>query len=186
MTKVGCELGPLGIGAYPQLWGLAFLSVLFALYSKCSSFPTPYNQCELPNPVRPDLRPWNAQSPFQSLWFHTALRMPSLPLSAYPNIIYSSESNQVPLLPSRLPWLLLVLFYSLNCSYQPHNLGLSSVSCFPNIFIHSTTAKNFFESQKFHWEFGCQSRDWEYSWEQAAGGSHEAYIWRKGTEEHLE
>lgn len=101
------------------------------------------------NPVRPDFSlPWNAPNPFLSLCFHTALKMPSLLFSAYSNPTYSSKSNWVPPPPSRLPWLLKVLFHSLQCyiSHRVHdeNLGLNfTTSLFPQYSYSFNKRKNF-------------------------------------------
>lgn len=133
------------------------------------------------DPVRTDFSlPWNAPSPFLSLCFCTALKVPSLPFSAYPNPAYSAKSNQVPPLPNRLPWLLKVLFHSLvlyqsQSTYTSWDLILY-LFCFPNIFIHSTTKK--FKTQKIPLkDWILVSRLSVQLWQD----SHEAYLWGRGT-----
>lgn len=120
---------------------LSCLSVLLTLHSTHSSFPTPYNQHEPLKPVRPDLLPWNKQSPLLSLWFHTTLRMPFLPLPAYLNsyLFFRNKSNATSSKQSALTTWGFILFSPL--LYQWHNLGLHFASSFPQ-YVHS------FEQQK--------------------------------------
>lgn len=158
MTKAGFELGPLGTRAHPQLRGLALscLSVLLTLHSTHSSFPTPCNQYGPLKPIRPDRLPWNAQSPFLSLWFHTTLRMPFLPLPAYPNryLSFRNKSSATSSKQAALTAWGFILFSQL--LYQWHNLGLHFASSFPQ-YVHSfeqQKQKKLFASQKFHWKFG--------------------------------
>lgn len=178
--KAGFDLGSLGSRASSQFWGL-----LVSLSS-----PTPILTALTSNtlqpmwttdPVRTDFSlPWNAPSPSLSLCFCTALKVPSLPFSAYPNPTYSAKSNQVPPLPSRLPWLLKVLFHSLvlyqsQSTYTSWHLILY-LFCFPNIFIHSTTKK--FKTQKIPLKDSILiSRLSIQLWQD----SHEAYLWGRGT-----
>lgn len=137
MIKAGFKLGPFGTRTHPQLWGLAScLSVHLTLHSTHSSFPTPYNQHEPLKPARPDLLPWNKQSPFLSLWFHTTLRMSFLPLPAYLNsyLFFRNKSSAASSKQSALTAWSFILFSPL--LYQWHNLGLHFASLFPQ-YVHS-------------------------------------------------
>lgn len=178
--KAGFDLGSLGSRASSQFWGLlASLSSPTPILTVLTS--NTLQPMWTTDPVRTDFSlPRNAPSPFLSLRFCTALKVPSLPFSAYPNPAYSAKSNQVPPLPSRLPWLLKVLFHSLvlyqsQSAYTSWDLILY-LFCFPNIFIHSTTKK--FKTQKIPLkDWILVSRLSVQLWQD----SHEAYLWGRGT-----
>ena len=136
MTKVGFELGPSDSRTQSQLWGFhVLLPSPLPILTILTFFSTPCNQHEPLKPVRQDSSlPRNAPSLFLSLWFHTALKTPSLLFSAYSYPTYSSKPNQVPLLPSRLPWWLKILFHSLDC-YISHSVPTQLRTYFCIFFV---------------------------------------------------
>ena len=148
--KAGSELGSLGSRASSQFWGLlASLSSPTPILTVLTS--NTLQPMWTTDPVRTDFSlPWNAPSPFLSLCFHTAPKVPSLPFSAYPNPTYSAKSNQVPPLPAGFPGCLRFYFIHL-VLYQSESaynkLGLNFISFLFPQYIYPFN-KKIFKTQK--------------------------------------
>ena len=178
--KAGSELGSLGSRASSQFWGLlASLSSPTPILTVLTS--NTLQPMWTTDPVRTDFSlPWNAPSPFLSLCFHTAPKVPSLPFSAYPNPTYSAKSNQVPPLPAGFPGCLRFYFIHL-VLYQSESaynkLGLNFISFLFPQYIYPFN-KKIFKTQKI------PLKDWILVLRlsvQLWQDSHEAYLWGRGT-----